>query len=114
MAACHSSLLAGKNKVASLVEDMLNAVQSEMGRYQRIITYWPCCEWGGVGAATGIAEARSSSLGGHITQPPAKRAPHKCCVRLLTNCCLQTAPTWSVLSPAHCARPLWASAASAA
>jgi len=31
--------------VASLVEDMLNAVQSEMGRYQRIITYWPCCEW---------------------------------------------------------------------
>ncbi len=32
---------AGKNKVAGLVEDMLNAVQSEMGRYQRIITYWP-------------------------------------------------------------------------
>ena len=32
----------GKNKVAHLVEDMLNAVQSEMGRYQRIITYWPC------------------------------------------------------------------------
>ncbi|PSC72196.1 plant MNA5-17 [Micractinium conductrix] len=31
----------GKNKVAGLVEDMLNAVQSEMGRYQRIITYWP-------------------------------------------------------------------------
>ena len=31
----------GKNKVAHLVEDMLNAVQSEMGRYQRIITYWP-------------------------------------------------------------------------
>lgn len=34
-------LPAGKNKVAGLVEDMLNAVQSEMGRYQRIITYWP-------------------------------------------------------------------------
>ena len=33
--------LAGKNKVAQLVEDMLSAVQSEMGRYQRIITYWP-------------------------------------------------------------------------
>ncbi|KAL4857276.1 hypothetical protein ACK3TF_002568 [Chlorella vulgaris] len=31
----------GKNKVAHLVEDMLNAVQSEMARYQRIITYWP-------------------------------------------------------------------------
>lgn len=27
--------------MAGLVEDMLNAVQSEMGRYQRIITYWP-------------------------------------------------------------------------
>ena len=34
-------LPAGKNKVAHLVEDMLNAVQSEMSRYQRIITYWP-------------------------------------------------------------------------
>lgn len=34
-------LTAGKNKVAHLVEDMLNAVQSEMARYQRIITYWP-------------------------------------------------------------------------
>jgi hypothetical protein len=36
-----TSLPAGKNKVAHLVEDMLNAVQSEMSRYQRIITYWP-------------------------------------------------------------------------
>lgn len=32
---------AGKHRVAPLVEDMLSAIEGEMGRYERIITYWP-------------------------------------------------------------------------
>ena len=32
---------AGKHRVAPLVEEMLSAIEGEMGRYERIITYWP-------------------------------------------------------------------------
>lgn len=62
-------MAAGKNKVASLVEDMLNAVQSEMGRYQRIITYWPCCELGQACAwvpAAGFELLQAQSVATHV------------------------------------------------
>lgn len=32
---------AGKQRVAPLVEQMLSATDHEMGRYARIIQYWP-------------------------------------------------------------------------
>lgn len=69
---------------------MLNAVQSEMGRYQRIITYWPCCEWGGVQGRGGSCHRSAGctgehGLGRHITTP-AELALHNCRTWLLTNC----------------------------
>lgn len=33
-------LVAGKHRVAPLVEEMLSAIEGEMGRYERIITHW--------------------------------------------------------------------------